>query len=261
MNQSSVQKPVVQAEEYLTACQEYTHPYERRRLLEDWAGKPAATQSVVADFKKRAGDLSGKSLLDIGFGNGLYASAFVQAGAHVSGLEVNPILLKIAQESLQGTGTSADLRLYDGSAFPFPDAVFDYAFSVSVFEHVSNQKKFLTEVARILKPQGKFYLAFPNRWRPREPHTGVLFLSYLPVSVAQWLLRTISRRNTIQELNLSFQSYGSLVYLLRGTDLEVIFEDVGSRYSRQILKKILARMGVHHSVFLGTIMVVLKKKS
>src|SRR3989344_2995802 len=204
-----------QAEGYLSSCAEYTDPYEHEKLVRDWEKKGDVAKNVVGDFTRRAGHPHGKSVLDIGFGNGLYASAFAEAGAEVAGLEVNPVLLSIATQNLKERNLHADLRLYDGSVFPFPDRRFDYAFSVSVLEHVSVPQQLLKEVSRILKPDGKFYLAFPNRISPKETHTGIWGLNYVSRSAAQFLLRSILKRNTVEEINLHFVSYWMMKRLTR----------------------------------------------
>ena len=193
-----------QAEKYLATCTEYTDPYEREKLIGGWAKKGKAAREAVEDFKLRAGEVSGARILDIGFGGGEYVRAFTKAGADVYGLEVNTALQKIAEENLQAEGLHANLRVYDGGTFPFVDTFFDHAFSVSVLEHVSDARLMLREVDRVLKPGGKFYLAFPNRWRVREAHTGIFFLSYLPRRVAEVIMRRLWKRNAIEELNLHF---------------------------------------------------------
>ena len=260
LEKDEIARARVRAEHYLASCNEYTDNYEREKLIGDWAKKENAARAAVDDMEKRAGPLQGARLLDIGFGGGEYSLAFAKAGAEVHGLEVNPVLHEIAEKYLKDEGVVATLRVYDGEHFPFEDGTFDYAFSVSVLEHVSDPKTMLREVHRILKPGGRFYLAFPNRWRPREAHTGIFFLSYIPRSWAQFLLRRLWNRNVVEELNLHFLSYWSLKSLLRGSDLSVIFEQSAGTLSRRVVKKCLASLGVHYSAILGTVMVILEKK-
>jgi len=260
MNNGEDERTRVLAERYLASCDEYTDPYEREKLINDWVKKRADAVAAVGDMRSRAGEVSGKRVLDIGFGNGLYSMAFAKTGAQVSSLEVNPVLLSIAQETLLAEGVEADMRIYDGTVFPFADNYFDYAFSVSVLEHVSDPALLLREASRVLKPGGKFYLAFPNRWRALETHTGVWFLSYLPRDMAQWLMRTLAKRNSIEELNLHFISYWSLKHLLRGTSLHIVLEYGGKTWPRRALKKFLAFFGIHYSAILGTVMVILEKR-
>jgi ubiquinone/menaquinone biosynthesis C-methylase UbiE len=44
-------------------------------------------------------------------------------------------------------------------ALPLPDTSVDLAFSTLSFHHWANQAKGISEVARVLRPQGKFLLA------------------------------------------------------------------------------------------------------
>jgi 2-polyprenyl-3-methyl-5-hydroxy-6-metoxy-1,4-benzoquinol methylase len=248
-----------QAERYLASCDEYTHPEERERLITNWKLQHERTEGILADFKKRAGDPAGKTLLDIGYGSGSQLIAFARAGARISGLEVNPVLFTIAKDQFKKHGVEGDLRVYDGGTMPFNDGQFDFIFSASVLEHVSNPGTLIKESARVLAPGGRFYLAFPNRYTPREHHTFILWIGYLPRSWASFIVRTFFKRNSVEEINLHFLSYFTLLRLLRPTNLRIRFEENAHARSKRVLKYILARLGIHHSALLRTVMVVLEK--
>ena len=249
------------AERYLDSCGVYSNSsYEREQELNDWIDKPRVAEKLMADFEKRAGTLAGKSVLDIGFGGGAFSTAFARKGARVSGLEVNKVLLDIAKEQIANAGVTADLRLYDGHTFPFEDGTFDFCYSTSVLEHVDDAQKMLSEIGRVLKKGGACYLSFPNRLRPKETHTGIYFLSYLPRSVADRLMRTLFGRTTVEDINLHFISFLKLKRMLRGTPLIIKDESNGGSLPKRILKKALKLLGLHHSAILGTVMVVLEKK-
>lgn len=59
---------------------------------------------------------------------------------------------------------------------PFDDEVFDCVVSFQVIEHIRNDKRFVSEVMRVLKPGGRFIVTTPNRpmsltrnpWHVRE---------------------------------------------------------------------------------------------
>ena len=260
MMDQSREKVRLQAEEYLSSCTEYADPYEHEKLVRDWEKKGDVAKNVIGDFTARAGTPAGKSVLDIGFGNGLYALAFAEAGAVVSGIEVNPVLLRIAEDNSRQRNLHVDLSLYGGATFPFADSSFDYAFSVSVLEHVDDPGQLLREASRVLKPGGKFYLAFPNRISFKETHTGIYFLNYVPRSVAQFLLRKLWRRNTIEEINLHFMSYWKMKRLARRAGFHILYEQGGKSPLRSMLKRALRALGMHHSAILRTVMVVLEKR-
>lgn len=246
------------AKRYIATCGEYTDPSEYEALVEDWKGKARVADQVVADFTRRIGPVAGRTILDIGFGNGQYAIAFARADAAVSGIEVNETLHAIAEEMAEEAEVSVDLRLYDGARFPYPDDYFQHTISVSVLEHVSDPALILSEAARVLAPGGTFYLAFPNRWRPREGHTHLFFIGYLPRSLANLVMRRVFGRTTIDDLNLHFLSYGSVARVLRTIPLTVVPETQGAGW-RGRLKRALWTLGIHHTAILGTVMLVLRK--
>jgi SAM-dependent methyltransferase len=70
-----------------------------------------------------------------------------------------------------------------GTALPFADDAFDVVITNHVIEHVgehADQLHHLRECRRVLAPDGRGYLAVPNRWGVREPHFHLPFLSWLP---------------------------------------------------------------------------------
>jgi len=235
--------------------------YEKQKLLEDWLDKEHAAEDIVIDFRKRVGDPSGKCILDLGFGNGITLATFAKAGAKMHGVEVLKDLYDIATEYVTAHSVPADLHLYDGVTFPFTDATFDHIYSVSVLEHVSNPVAVLKEAARVLKSGGTFYLAFPNRFDPKETHTGVWFVSYLPRDVAQVVLRLLGH-NSIPDWNLHFLSYFWLRTLLRknAINLHIRFEAEQGTGLKLFIKRFLAALGIHHSAVLPHVMLILEKK-
>lgn len=57
---------------------------------------------------------------------------------------------------------------YDGSRFPFSDAVFDSVLCNQVLEHVFTPEEFLRDVLRVLKPGGHVLLTVPFVWDEHE---------------------------------------------------------------------------------------------
>jgi SAM-dependent methyltransferase len=62
---------------------------------------------------------------------------------------------------------------------PFGDNNFDFIFSHSVFEHVQNYPESISEISRVLKPEGFCLHAFPSRYKPIEAHVFVPFASVI----------------------------------------------------------------------------------
>lgn len=78
-----------------------------------------------------------------------------------------------ATESLPANVTFREAKV---PPLPFEDESFDYVVSFQVIEHISNDKRFVEEVRRVLRPGGKFIVSTPNRpmsltrnpWHVRE---------------------------------------------------------------------------------------------
>ncbi len=154
--------------------------------------------------------LAGRSVLDMGAGTGGLLLACQQHGAtHLAGIEVDPELHAMAQLRLAGTGIES--LLTDGNTVPLPDASFDVIFSIHVIEHVVSPRAYLSEIARLLKPDGVALLACPNRLWLCEPHAQLPFLSYLPMSLAQALCSRQSRSERLSELIRRQYHTGTLV--------------------------------------------------
>jgi SAM-dependent methyltransferase len=56
---------------------------------------------------------------------------------------------------------------------PFDDASFDFVYSTSVMEHVTDPGKALSEISRVMRVGSLSIHVFPSRWRWIEPHTQV----------------------------------------------------------------------------------------
>jgi SAM-dependent methyltransferase len=67
----------------------------------------------------------------------------------------------------------------DGQFLPFPDNLFDTVISIDVLEHVADSSKFISEIYRVLKPNGKVILSTPFFfWLHEEPHDYYRFSRY-----------------------------------------------------------------------------------
>jgi len=79
---------------------------------------------------------------------------------------------------------------------PFADQSFDVVLTNHVIEHVGDeraQRAHLTELHRVLRPDGVGYLAVPNRWMLVEPHYQLAFLSWLPHALRTPYLRLMGK--------------------------------------------------------------------
>ncbi len=96
-------------------------------------------------------------LLDIGCGSKPYKKLFV-VDEYV-GLDIDSEITR--KRNLAEV-------LYDGKLFPLPSNSFDSALCNQVLEHVFNPDEFLSEIYRVLKPNGKLLLTLPFVWDEHE---------------------------------------------------------------------------------------------
>lgn len=100
------------------------------------------------------------SVVEVGSGQGICAERAVPDSVHYTGIEPSLPLVQRAQEIYAKenrqfiVGNAYDLPIADGSA--------DAAFSVNVWFHLENLERASKELARILKPGGKFLISTPN---------------------------------------------------------------------------------------------------
>jgi ubiquinone/menaquinone biosynthesis C-methylase UbiE len=232
--------------------------YEKEKFIEDWMRKEKNAKHFLVDFTKAVGDPVRKKVLDVGFGNGVMLRAFARAGSVCYGLETEDSLLNLAEEGFKSDNTQAILKIYNGKLFPFLNNTFDYAYSTSVLEHMSYPQDVLKEISRTLVPGGKFYLSFPNKYAPKESHTGLWFISWLPRRVTQYILK-LSGSSPLEDWNLHFISYFSLKKMARKAGLKIVYDTQSQSAVRRFIKKICAYCGVHYGALLKTVIIVLEK--
>ena len=109
------------------------------------------------------GSLEGKRILDLGCGDGVLSYKLFQKGAVVFGVDVSEIAIQFAKQI--HAAKNAEVYFLARSCYDtgFEDNYFDGLISSDVIEHVRDTDRFLAEVQRILKPNGKAVISTPIR--------------------------------------------------------------------------------------------------
>ena len=110
-------------------------------------------------------DVAGKTVLEIGLGEGAESERLIRHGARWSGVDLTAesvqrvctrlVLRDLPYEELQ-QGTVLDL--------PFADDSFDMVFSHGVLHHVPDIKQAQSEIHRVLRPGGELVIMLYARW-------------------------------------------------------------------------------------------------
>src|SRR5262249_7206299 len=113
----------------------------------------------------------GATVLDLGCGSGSIVKQYRVLGYEAFGCD---FAFKESPD-VESLHTHGLIRLIEREPYriPFTDDVFDLVLSDQVFEHVKNYHETLSEIHRVLKPEGMSLHFFPSRYTPIEPHVHV----------------------------------------------------------------------------------------
>jgi ubiquinone/menaquinone biosynthesis C-methylase UbiE len=137
------------------------HAYdEAAEKYRDWWGPIIAPGALpILDHVAPVMDGGGATLLDIGTGSGLLATAALQRWprASVIGLDPSRRILEVARQRAADAGVGDRLELRHGDALdlPLPDASVDAAVSSFVIQLTASRIGFLREAARVVRPGGR----------------------------------------------------------------------------------------------------------
>lgn len=122
--------------------------------------------------------LAGRSVLEVGCGEGVLLGWLRRRGATAFGLEVEAARLERARAAMGPAGLAAGV----GEALPFADGVLDAVLYHNSFHHVplDRQTEALVEAARVLRPTGRLLVLEPlaedgyfELVRPLEDETAI----------------------------------------------------------------------------------------
>ena len=126
-----------------------------RWLIGPWLDRIGAPLGDLA--AELLGPRPGEALLDIGFGGGSLIARLAKVADRVAGVDVSAQMVARARQRL---GERVEIRQAEAARLPFGDAAFDGVTSVSVLHFWSDLAPPLAEIARVLRPGGRFVLVF-----------------------------------------------------------------------------------------------------
>lgn len=99
---------------------------------------------------------AGERVLDLATGTGITAIAARERGAKVTGSDLTPELIAVAQKKAHDAGfNDIDFQQGDAEALPFADASFDVVLSTCGHMFAPDQPKVAAELARVTRPGGR----------------------------------------------------------------------------------------------------------
>ncbi|MGH8735879.1 MAG: bifunctional 2-polyprenyl-6-hydroxyphenol methylase/3-demethylubiquinol 3-O-methyltransferase UbiG [Burkholderiales bacterium] len=123
--------------------------------------------------------LPGKTVLDVGCGGGILAEAMAASGARVSGIDLAPKALKVAQLHLRESGLSVRYELSSAEEYAQMHArAFDAVTCMEMLEHVPDPASIVAACARMTAPGGQAFFSTINR-NPKSYLFAVVGAEYL----------------------------------------------------------------------------------
>lgn len=182
-----------------------------------WLMSLGRARSIRAQAARLAAPKDGERVLDVGCGTGVlaFAAKSLAPGASVRGIDASPEMIAVARKKARRTQTDVTFDVAAIEALPFGDAEFDAVLSSLMLHHLPADVKAagLAEVARVLKPDGRFVAVdFAGARRGLLSHVFSLFGHQHAHGDAHELLDAI-RAAGFNQLDVPQTKFKSLVFV------------------------------------------------
>ena len=143
--------------------------------------------------------LTNKRVLDIGCGRGEIAREVSRRVGNVviSGIDSDLCGLADVEEE---RGNRLTIHRMDVTRLAFPDAYFDAAYSLNVFEHINDLEGAYRELRRVLKPGGRLYLYSSPIWTSWRGHHFNYWLSDYANLIPPWGHLYLEKNHLFEEI-------------------------------------------------------------
>lgn len=124
----------------------------------------ARYQKCIQLLKDRIGSFKGKRVVDLGCGDGVLTYELFKNGAESYGIDLSDDAIQYAKQKHSSLGSNALFFIESCIDTHFDNGFFDAAISSDVIEHLSNPNELLSEIQRVLKPNGIAVISTPIRF-------------------------------------------------------------------------------------------------
>ena len=169
-------------------------------------------------------EIAGKDkILEIGMGNGFFVKDIVASAIDVeyTGCDFSETMIREATELNHPISPNVSFFLSDATHLPFDDLSFDKVFTVNTIYFWEDAKKILSEISRVLKPDGIFIVTL----RPKH------VMDQLPV--VKHGFTTFTKDEVVKLLE---ENNFKTIYASESDDTEIKFDDKAIKNAFLVIK-------------------------
>lgn len=180
----------------------------------------------------------GKSVLEIGTGNGTDGAMFALNGAHYTGVDLTDAALDATRRHFAVLGLTGTFQRENAEALSFPDESFDWVYSHGVLHHTPDTQRAIDEVWRVLKPNGRTIIMLYHK---HSFNYFVRIMTYMRLRVLLRILSHFGNWKRDRELLAANQIVG-----LRGNRSPQVWEIHYQNFLKRGWSYLKARNFIHH---------------
>jgi SAM-dependent methyltransferase len=145
------------------------------------------------------GPIRGQRVLDMGAGFGSLALYFAHLGAETVAVDPNEERMRVALAVAEREGLTLRAVCAHAQSLPLTDESFDVIIANNSLCYIADRRErrdALSELHRVLRPDGWIVVRNPNRLHPRDPFTGLPLVGLMPPSLAKRTVGALHRHRS-----------------------------------------------------------------
>jgi ubiquinone/menaquinone biosynthesis C-methylase UbiE len=193
-------------------------------------------------------NLNGASVLEIGCGRGDFSLWLAKKYplATITGIDFSDAAVDVALAKLSRHDIKLRFLVDDAESLNFSPAVFDHVISCECLEHVPHPEEMVREIARVLKPGGKFilttenyfngmFLAWLNSWLKGKPFDSGGSFQPLEHFFLWWRVKKILERGGLKVEHMESNHFQWLL-LPRTAPSKLCTEDFAGTFWKRLFR-------------------------
>ncbi len=140
--------------------QQKTYDETWRKGLESGKEQRGNLETNLAFLNQIGRPVPGQAILEIGCGIGTVVAHFAGRGFNIIGTDISKEAISYGKKKYP----NARLEVQPAESLPYNNECFDVVLSFDLFEHIAEIDKHISEVYRVLKPDGYYLFQTPHKY-------------------------------------------------------------------------------------------------